>query len=121
VVVAQEDSVAPKLVFNIVEQMPHFPGTEESMQNFIRDNFQLPQSLNEISFAVTIIVDCVIDIDGSVTEEKISHTAPATFAEAFLPLKDEALRVARLMKFRAGRQNGKAVRVRYAIPFLINF
>ena len=57
-----------------------------------------------------VVVTCVIDHDGSVTDVKVVKGVDPS-------LDKEALRVVKSMpKWEPGRQNGKTVRVKYSIP-----
>ena len=98
-------------VFTKVEKMPEYPGGVLAMQLYLQTNIKYPQAANGAEGR--ILVQFIIDTDGSVTEAKV--VKPVN-----LHLDAEALRVINAMpKWKPGTQKGKAVRVKYTIP--INF
>lgn len=106
--VQQTDS--PK-VFHIVEQMPEYSGGEDSMMKFIRNNFQIPK---DDTTQGRMILSFIVAEDGSVENVAVKkHLSEG--------LDAEATRVIKLLHFRPGRQQGKAVRVFYTIPILIKY
>ncbi len=96
-----------------VETQPEFPGGEEEMMKFIRDNVEYPEEAIEKNEQGRIYVQFVVEMDGELTDIKVVRGAS--------PLLDkEAVRViSRMPKWTPGTLNGKKVRVRYTVP--INF
>lgn len=110
---AQEKETDSKAVFNMVEEMPKFPGEEEGLKAFIMNNVRYPKEAREKGIQGKVYVQYVIDTDGSVTDARI--------AKGVNPLLDqEALRVVNSMpKWKPGKQKGVLVRVSYTLP--VNF
>lgn len=104
---------APK-IFNIVEQMPEFPGGEDKMMAFIRDNYVIPQLEKENDIQGRVIVSFVVNEDGAVSDAVVRKGVSAG-------LDKEALRVVKLLKFKPGKQQGKAVKVNYTLPIMIKY
>ena len=92
------------------EEDPEFPGGMEAMFQFILENLQYPNTGEDVEG--TIIVSFIVEKDGSLTNIEISR-------RVYPFLDKEALRVVKLMpKWIPGKQDGKAVRVKYTIPII---
>ena len=110
-VVSQKDQKEEP--FNVVEDMPAFPGGMEAMSQFISSNIKYPADAKKQKVDGRVLVKFVVEKDGSITEVKV-------IKPAFPSLDAEAIRVVKAMpKWKPGYQNGQAVRVQFAMP--INF
>ena len=110
-VVSQKDQKEDP--FNVVEDMPAFPGGMEAMIQFISSNIKYPADAKKQKVDGRVLVNFVVEKDGSITEVKV-------IKPAFPSLDAEAIRVVKAMpKWKPGYQNGKAVRVQFTMP--INF
>ncbi len=108
----QDSTSADETPFTIVEEMPQFPGGEEAMINFLRNNLKFPP-LDKNTVLSRVYINFVVDKNGDIVHPKIIRGMSGAFDE-------EALRVIRLMpKWIPGKQNGKQVAVYYNLP--INF
>lgn len=97
-----------KKVYDIVEQMPSFPGGSKALYEYIGRNVKYPAEATNKSGRV--IVAFVVDKNGNIIE-------PTIMRSVCEPLDKEALRVIKEMpKWTPGKQNGKAVDVKYVIP-----
>ncbi len=98
----------------IVEEMPEFPGGEEALINFVYKNFQYPKECEEIGAQGTIIVNFVVEKDGSVSNIRVIRGIDCKAAE------EEAIRVVKMMpKWKPGRQQGRPVRVYFNLPIRV--
>ena len=137
-----EAVVDDDIVFSVVEQLPSFPGGNEKMWEFMRENLKYPKEAIENDIQGRVIVQFVVEKDGSLTHVKIvkhadsanstneitvnaygqedGEAADATDAASLGRLLDEeALRVVRLMpKWQPGRQQGRVVRTQFSIPIM---
>jgi TonB family protein len=92
----------------ITQTQPEFPGGDSELMPFIRENIR-PKGAEGKVFVVF-----VVDTDGSVVNVDL-HKGLKDCSEC----DKEALRVVNLMpKWSPGKQNSKAVKVRYIIPIL---
>ena len=99
-------------VYQIVEEMPKFPGGEEAMFKFISENVKYPQEAKDKNISGRVFVNFVVEKDGSVDEVKVLRSIGGGCDE-------EAVRVVKSMpKWTPGKQKGKPVRVSYIIPFV---
>jgi len=99
-------------VYQIVEEMPKFPGGEQAMFKFISENVKYPQEAKDKNISGRVFVNFVVEKDGSVDEVKVLRSIGGGCDE-------EAVRVVKSMpKWTPGKQKGKPVRVSYIIPFV---
>ena len=97
-------------LFDVVEEMPSFPGGDRKLMEYLSENIRYPEELADACIQGRVIVSFIVEKDGSISNVKV--------AKSLDPLLDkEAVRVVSGMpKWIPGRQNGVAVRVRYIIP-----
>ena len=94
------------------EVMPKFPGGEEALLKFLTKNTKYPDRELQTDIEGRVIVKFVVNEDGSISDANIVRSDSKGFSA-------EALRVvAKLPKFEPGRQQGKPVKVYYALPFI---
>ena len=105
---------APEELDNmILEKQPEYPGGEEAMFEFLRNNLKYPQSCIDNKIQGRVLVTFVVEKDGSLVEAEVVKSVNAE-------LDAEALRVVNSMPaWSPGEQKGKKVRVKYTIP--VNF
>lgn len=97
-------------IYNVVEEMPQFPGGVSKLMEFITKNLQYPESAQEQGIQGRVIAQYVVEKDGSVSNIRVIRGVSEE-------LDAEAVRVLKLMpKWTPGKQNGKPVRCRYTIP-----
>jgi TonB family protein len=97
-------------VFDVVEEMPEYPGGMSAMMQYLSANVKYPEEAHKKGIQGRVIVTFVVEKDGSISDARIVRSVD--------PLLDaEALRVTNSMpKWKPGRQNGEAVAVKYTIP-----
>lgn len=97
-------------VFDVVEQMPSFPGGQAALMQWLRSNIKYPVIAAENGVQGRVIVQFVVEKDGSVTDVRVAKSVDPS-------LDKEAARVVKAMpKWIPGKQNGSAVRVKYTVP-----
>ena len=97
-------------VYDVVENMPQFPGGPSAMFKFLADNIKYPMAAEEKRQQGRVIVTFIVECDGTVTNTKVAMSAGED-------LNNEALRVIKSMpRWIPGRQNGSTVRVKYTFP-----
>lgn len=104
---------APEELDNmILEKQPEYPGGEEAMFEFLRNNLKYPQSCIDNKIQGRVLVTFVVEKDGSLVEAEVVKSVNAE-------LDAEALRVVNAMPaWSPGEQKGKKVRVKYTIPVI---
>lgn len=98
-----------------VEVKPSFPDGENAMFQWIQKNLQYPPELAECDVIGRVIVQFVIEKDGSISSIQIAKSL-------YPSLDKEAARVVGLMpKWNPGKQNGQFVRVSFKLPVKFMF
>ena len=97
-------------VFDVVEQMPSFPGGQSALMQYLQSNVKYPVVAQENGVQGRVVVSFVVERDGSITDVQVVRSVDPS-------LDSEAQRVVRSMpKWIPGKQNGQAVRVKYNVP-----
>ena len=112
---AQKTVVAQKnqQVFDVVEQMPEYPGGMQALFEYLGQNLKYPGDAKEQKVEGRVIAIFVVETDGSISNVEVVRPV-------FPSLDAEAVRVLSGMpKWKPGMQSGKVVRVKYTVP--INF
>ena len=109
----EEEEVQEQEIFQIVEEMPSYPGGEGKLMEYVAKNIKYPQIARETGIQGRVFVGFVVEPDGSVSNVKVLRGIGGGCDE-------EAMRVVKSMpKWKPGKQRGKAVRVSYMLP--VNF
>ena len=109
----EEEEVVEQEIFQIVEEMPAYPGGDQKLMEFIAKGIKYPQIARETGIQGRVFVGFVVEPDGSVSNVKLLRGIGGGCDE-------EAMRVVKSMpKWKPGKQRGKAVRVSYMLP--VNF
>ena len=110
VVVDEKPKEEETKVFDVVEQMPSFPGGDAELMKFLHDHMKYPAVAEENGIQGRVICTFVVERDGSITDVKVIKSVDPS-------LDKEAIRVLKSMpKWIPGKQNGSAVRVKYTVP-----
>ena len=97
-------------VYDVVEQMPRFPGGERKLAEFIEEKMQYPKKCAEKGIYGRVIVAFVVERSGQLSNIRVVKSVHRA-------LDKEALRIVKLMpRWIPGEQNGVTVRVKYIIP-----
>ena len=97
-------------VFDVVEEMPQFPGGQAALLEYLAKNIKYPVVAEENGVQGRVIVTFVVERDGSITDVKVVKSVDPS-------LDKEAARVVKSMPhWIPGKQNGSAVRVKYTVP-----
>ena len=109
----EEEDVQEQEIFQIVEEMPAYPGGDQKLMEYVAKNIKYPQIARETGIQGRVFVGFVVEPDGSVSNVKVLRGIGGGCDE-------EAMRVVKSMpKWKPGKQRGKAVRVSYMLP--VNF
>lgn len=113
VVEEKKPEPAPEQIFQAVEEPPSFPGGEQAMYAFLKNNLRYPEMAAQNNIQGRVTVQFVVEKDGSISNVKVVRGKDPD-------LDKEAVRVVKSMpKFIPGRMNGQSVRVFYTLP--VNF
>lgn len=110
-------------IFHLVEEMPRFYGCEEitdkserkacadkNMLMYVYKNIKYPATARNSNIQGTVVVNFIIEKDGSVSTPKIIRSIGGGCDEEVLRIVNE------MPDFIPGKQRGKAVRVNYNLP-----
>ena len=110
VVVDEKPKEEETKVFDVVEQMPSFPGGDAELMKFLSSHIKYPVVAEENGIQGRVIATFVVERDGSISDVKVVKSVDPS-------LDKEAARVVKSMpKWQPGKQNGSAVRVKYTVP-----
>lgn len=112
-----------KEIFRIVEEMPTFPGcesvtdkaerktcAEQKLLSYLSENIKYPTIARENRVQGMVVLQFVVETDGSITDVKVVRDIGAKCGE-------EAIRVVKEMPtWNPGKQRGRAVRVQFTLP-----
>jgi protein TonB len=111
---AQKTVVAKKnqKVFDVVEQMPEYPGGQAALIEYISNNVKYPDDAAKKKVEGKVFVTFVVDTDGKITDVSLLR-------KVFPSLDAEAIRVISGMpNWIPGKQKGQVVRVKYTVPIM---
>ena len=101
-----------EVIFQVVEEMPQFPGGMGEAMKFLAKNIKYPVVAQEAKIEGRVIVRFVVGRDGSVSNVEVMRGVSPE-------LDAEAIRVVSMMpKWIPGKQRGKAVAVKYTMPIM---
>jgi len=119
--IVEEDDI----VYQIVEEMPRFPGCEDmegtkdekedcaykNRVKYVKENIQYPAEAREKGIEGLVVIDMIIDEEGRVTDAKVLRAPPES------GLGEEALRIVNSMpNWIPGKRKGEAVKVSRKLP-----
>ena len=97
-------------VYDMVTESPEFPGGPKAMMEYLKTNMRYPQIAKENGIQGRVILQFVVDETGKVRDPKILRSVDPA-------LDAEALRLVEAMPlWTPGKQDGKAVAVRFTVP-----
>lgn len=104
------DKVDANGVHMVCEEMPEFPGGMMECMKFLSKNVKYPAEAHEKGIEGRVIVQFIVEKDGSITNAKVVRGIHPS-------LDAEALRITNAMpKWKPGKQKGEVVSVKFTIP-----
>lgn len=108
-----EVKIAPveDVIVSVPEVQPEFPGGYAAMMKFIGANTKYPSVARRLEIEGTAFISFVVDSDGTIDDVQVMRGL-------FDDCDKEAMRViSKMPLWKPGKQNGKAVKVRFVLPF----
>lgn len=97
-------------VYDVVEQMPSFPGGISGLRTYLNQNIRYPAEAQETCAQGRVVVSFVVGKDGHISDVTVLRSVDPS-------LDKEAVRVIRNMpRWIPGKQGGEPVKVRYNVP-----
>lgn len=95
---------------SIVQVQPEFPGGEDSLHSFLKDNLNYPDSARINHVQGRVYVGFKVDRTGKIIN-------PIILSSASRMLEDEAIRVVKMMPdWKPGTAGGSPVDIQYILP-----
>jgi protein TonB len=106
-------------VFNVVSKpvetptlVPsEMPDIEGGVLSYVKNNIRYPEQAVEIHAQGTVYVSFVVEKDGSISNVDVLNKQKVGYG-----CEEEAIRVIKSGKWKAGKNNGQAVRVQLTLP-----
>ncbi len=109
---AEEEEPEEQEIFDVVENMPEFPGGQAALMSYLAKNIKYPTIAQENGTQGRVIIQFVVNRDGSIVDARVARGVDPY-------LDKEALRVVNSMpKWKPGMQRNKPVRVKYTVPVM---
>lgn len=106
----QETTTTAEKVFDVVDEMPSFPGGQGAMMEFLSKNIKYPVVAEENGIQGRVLVKIVVKKDGTINSPKVIKSVDPS-------LDKEAIRVVKTMpKWIPGKQKGEPVNVSFTVP-----
>ncbi len=101
-------------VYDVVEQMPEFPGGMPAMIEFLQTNLKYPKDAIKQQVGGRVMVMFVVETDGTLSNVRVAK-------KVFPSLDSEAVRVVKTMpKWKPGKEKGRPVRVNFTLPVVFS-
>ena len=110
--IVKKEEIVVEEIFDVVEEQPEYPGGLQELYGFVSKNFNYPDMAKAANVQGKVYVSFVVDKDGTIDDVKVLRGLGSG-------LDEEAVRVVKMMpKWKAGKQRGKEVKVRYNLPIV---
>lgn len=106
---AEEEEVKEDEIFQIVEEMPQFPGGDLGLQKYLA-SITYPPIARDNDIEGVVYIRFVIDKTGKPTNVEVARGADKILNEAALS------HLKKMPNWTPGKQRGKTVRVQYIVP-----
>lgn len=109
-VILQEDTT----VYDVVQQMPEFPGGVQEMFKFVYTGLSVPTDPVEEGWLYRAVVSFVIEKDGTISNVEVVRPRNTG-------LEKELVRIVKTMPdWEPGKENNMPVRVKYSLPLHVH-
>ena len=97
-------------VFEVVDEMPSFPGGQSALFDFMAKNIKYPEVAVECGIQGRVLVTFIVKKDGSLSDVRVAKSVDPS-------LDKEAVRIIKSMpKWNPGIHKGKYVNVKFTLP-----
>ncbi len=105
-------SIEKDPVFQVVEQMPQFPGGGAAIMKYFSEQINYPEEALQNRVEGRVIAQFTIKKDGSISDINIVRKV-----DPALDLETERV-IAAMPKWQPGKQNGQVVNVKFTLPVI---
>ena len=111
----QQDNRNSNKTYDVVEEMPQFPGGNSALMEYLARNVKYPVVAEENGIQGRVVCRFIVERDGSITDVRVVRSVDPS-------LDREAMRVIKSMPhWIPGKQNGSPVRAEYTLPITFYF
>ena len=97
-------------VFEVVDEMPSFPGGQSALFDFMAKNIKYPEVAVECGIEGRVLVTFIVKKDGSLSDVRVAKSVDPS-------LDKEAVRIIKSMpKWNPGTHKGMYVNVKFTLP-----
>ena len=121
VLVKAQQNQSQKATTEVKEQMPHFKGGDNAFFDYLDKHVKTPENFDKEAFMkkngnqfVPVSVYFTVGVDGTITDVNVLEHVDDQLDEKAIEI------VKNMPKWEPGTQNGKPVKVQYAIPVRFN-
>lgn len=118
---AQKSTKKYKQTTVVNKQLPYFKGGENAFYSYLDENVKIPTGFDKQAYLkkngnqyVPISVYFTVDVDGSIINVKVVDSVDELLDQKAIEI------VENMPKWEPGTQDGKAIKVQYAIPVRFN-
>lgn len=97
-------------IYTIVESMPQYPGGDDAMYDYLKNNLQYPEMAKDAGIQGIVYVTFVVEESGEISNVRVLRGIGGGCDEAAVNL------IKSMPYWEPGYQRGKAVRVQYNLP-----
>ena len=111
-VVLEDEVILEEELINYADVLPVFPGGNDSLNAFIKQNLQYPKAAKEQSIEGVVVITFIVEKDGSVTFLRLDQSVNEE-------IDAEAKRLVSIMpKWKPGYNGPRFLRVPYTLPIV---
>ena len=111
----EEEEIKEDIVYVVVEQVAEFPGGEEALYKYLKDNIVYPNIARQTGIEGKVYIRFVVEKDGSISNVKVMRDIGGGCGE-------EAMRVVKSMpKWKPAKQQTRTVRSEFNLPVNFSF
>lgn len=110
-----QDTLSERRGYQVVDQMPEFPGGDEKMYRYLSENLKFSKRIIENDPVYSkVYVGFIVEADGQLTNFHLKRGESG-------PLADEVIRVLKSMPpWNPGKMAGEPVAVEYILPVKVH-
>ena len=111
-VVANEKFVTNDSIYDVVQKFAEFPGGQKAFNEWMSENFQYPDSCMKEGIQGRVVLQFVVNTDGSIIDVKPVRSPHPALTEAAIQI------VKKMPRWIPAEHEGKKVRCRFNLPFM---
>ena len=100
-------------VYQVVEQMPEFPGGSNGLMTYLRNSIIYPKEARDANIQGKCFVTFVVDSNGKIKDARVQKSSGNEALD-----KESVSVVESMPRWTPGKQNGKNVAVQYTLPIM---